>query len=385
MKIVQIIETADPGGAESVLVALAQGMRAGHESAGVTLLEGWTSHTLREAGIPVEVMPLKRAFDLGWALRFARYLREQRADVVHAHEFAASCYATLGAKLAGVPLVCTIHGKNYWPERYYRRAAFRRVIGSASAFIAVSDDLRAFASRVLGVDPARLRVIHNGVDARKYAHDHEMRVRMRAHLGLADTTEAILAVGELSAVKGHEVLVRAAASLARAGRNLHVLIAGEGGERERLRELAVQLGIGERLHLLGFRRDVPALLAAADVFAMPSFSEGMPLAMIEAMASAVPIVASEVGGIPSLVTHRSHGLLARAGDADAFAGAMRTLLDDPIARRVYTDAAHRRFLNHFSLDSMLENHRNLYESACQSNPRRPAKSRTGLEQRPEAR
>lgn len=130
---------------------------------------------------------------------------------------------------------------------------------------------------------------------------------------------------------------------------------------------------------------MPALLAAADVFAMPSFSEGMPLAMIEAMASAVPIVASEVGGIPSLVTHRSHGLLARAGDADAFAGAMRTLLDDPIARRVYTDAAHRRFLNHFSLDSMLENHRNLYESACQSNPRRPAKSRTGLEQRPEAR
>ena len=385
MKIVQIIETADPGGAESVLVALAQGMQPVHESTGVTLLEGWTSRTLREIGIPVAVMPLKRAFDFGWPVRFARYLREQQADVVHAHEFAASCYAAMGAMLAGVPLVCTIHGKNYWPDRYYRRAAFRRVLSAASAFVAVSDDLRDFAASVLATDPGRIRVIHNGVDAMKYSRDPAMRALMRRQLGLGDNDEAILAVGELSAVKGHEVLIRAASSLVRARPNLRVVIAGEGGERARLLELATQLGFGERLHLLGFRRDVPALLAAADVFAMPSFSEGMPLAMIEAMASGVPIVASEVGGIPSLVTHGTDGLLVKAGDADALAAAMQAMLDDSGARNAYPDAAHRRFLNHFSLASMLENYRNLYESACASKPRRSATTRAGLHQRPQAR
>jgi glycosyltransferase involved in cell wall biosynthesis len=359
-------------------------MRSGHESTGVTLLEGWTSRTLREIGIPVEVMPLRRAFDFGWPLRFARYLREQRADVVHAHEFAASCYAAMGALLAGVPLVCTIHGKNYWPDRYYRRAAFRRVLGMAHGFVAVSEDLRDFAGGVLAVDPARIHVIHNGVDGKKYARDPAMRTTLRRQLGLGDGDEAILAVGELSAVKGHEVLVRAASSLARTRPNIKVLIAGEGGERARLLELAAQLGFGERLHLLGFRRDVPALLAAADVFAMPSFSEGMPLAMIEAMASGVPIVASAVGGIPSLIAHGTSGLLSQAGDGDALASALRAMLSDPDARRTCAEAAHRRFLDHFSLTSMLETYRNMYESACASKPGRPAKSRSGLQQRPEA-
>src|SRR6188768_429905 len=243
MKIVQIIETADPGGAESVLVALALGMRSGHESTGVTLLEGWTSQTLREHGIPVAVMPLKRSFDLGWTSRFANYLREQQADVVHAHEFAASCYGAVGAKLAGVPLVCTIHGKNYWPDRYYRRAAFRRVLATASSFVTVSDDLRDFAAGVLGVEAGRIRVIHNGVDAMKYSSNPAARALLRGQLGLHDGDEAILAVGELSTVKGHEVLLRAAASLARVRPSLHVVIAGEGGERARLLELAAQLGI----------------------------------------------------------------------------------------------------------------------------------------------
>lgn len=384
MKIVQVIETADPGGAESVLVALAQGMRSAHESAGVTLLEGWTSQTLREIGIPVEVMPLRRSFDLGWTSRFARYLREQQADVVHAHEFAGSCYAALGAKLAGVPLVCTIHGKNYWPDRYYRRAAFRRVLATASSFVTVSNDLRDFAAGVLGVDGKRIRVIHNGVDAMKYSRNNATRATLREQLGLGDADEAILAVGELSAVKGHEVLIRAAASLTRARPALHVVIAGEGGERARLLELAAQLGFGDRLHLLGFRRDVPALLSAADIFAMPSYSEGMPLAMIEAMATGTPIVASEVGGIPSLITHGTDGVLTKAGDADALASALKTLLENPGSRRTCADSAHRRFLNHFSLSSMLDNYRNLYESACASKPRRSATSRSGLQQ-PETR
>jgi len=364
MKVLQIIETADPGGAESVLVALALGIRASDESIGVTLLEGWTSRTLRELGIPVEIMPLSRAFDFGWALRFSKFLRERKIDVVHAHEFAASCYATLGAALTRVPVVCTIHGKNYWPNRYYRRAAFRRVIGAAHRFIAVSEDLRSFTAGVLGVDAARIQVIGNGVDGSKYFRDAAGRAQVRRELGLADHDEVILAVGELSTVKGHETLIRAVAALARERPLVRLLIAGEGGERTRLLELARELDFGGHLQLLGFRRDVPALLAAADVFAMPSFSEGMPLALIEAMAARTPIVASRVGGIPALVSHGKSGLLTEAGDPGLLADALGTLLANPLERQRYADQGHRAFLDHYSLQSMLDNYRAVYQSAC---------------------
>jgi glycosyltransferase involved in cell wall biosynthesis len=364
MKVLQIIETADPGGAESVLVALAQGIRGSDESIGATLLEGWTSRTLRELGIPVNVMPLSRAFDFGWALRFAKFLREQRIDVVHAHEFAASCYATLGAALSRVPVVCTIHGKNYWPHRYYRRAAFRRVIGAAHRFVAVSEDLRSFTADVLGIDSARIQVIGNGVDGSKYFRDASRRAQVRRELGLADQDEVIIAVGELSPVKGHETLIRAVAALARERPLVRLLIAGEGGQRAKLLELARELDFTGRVQLLGFRRDVPALLAAADVYAMPSFSEGMPLALIEAMAARMPIVASRVGGIPALVSHGKSGLLTEAGDPVMLADALRALVTDPGERQRYAEQGHRAFLDHHSLQSMLDNYRAVYQSAC---------------------
>lgn len=322
MKILHIIETPGTGGAERVLVDIATRLPGDFKSIGVAMQEGWTSAELRKCGIPVTVMPLQRAFDAGWARRFARFLRAEQVDVVQSHEFTANVYACVGARLAGIPIVCTTHGKNYWPFALYRRVAYRWVSRTAARFIAVSDDLGRFIASTLGIPQSRITIIRNGIDPDMFAPDAVVRRRVRLELGLRDEQPLLLACGELSEVKGHAVLLRALPNVLAARPGAMLAVAGDGPLRQQLEALAASLGITSSVRFLGFRRDVPDLLRAADVFVMPSLSEGLPLAILEAMAAEVPIVATEVGGIPELIRPGHTGWLVPAGDSAALGSAL---------------------------------------------------------------
>jgi glycosyltransferase involved in cell wall biosynthesis len=345
VRVLHVIETPDPGGAESVLVSIAAGIRPEHESLGLALCEGWTTAQLRERGIATTVMPLRRAFDLSWPLRFSRFLRQQRIDVVHGHEFSANCYGALGARLAGVPMVCTTHGKNYWPLRYYRRAAYRWVVRNTSAFVAVSEDLRQFAVATLGIDASRIAMIPNGIDSRKFRPDSAQRARTREVLGIAPDALLVLSVGELSLVKGHSVLVAAM--------------------RDVVRRHANAVGISANMRLLGYRRDIAELLNAADLLVMPSLSEGMPLAILEAMSAGVPVIATRVGGIPELITEGASGWLVAVGDAAQLAIAMTAALSSSDMRRRFAVEGIARVAQRCSDSAMIAAYVELYQRALE--------------------
>jgi glycosyltransferase involved in cell wall biosynthesis len=211
----------------------------------------------------------------------------------------------------------------------------------------------------LAVLACRASVIQNGIDLAPYVAPPipEERVRLRRALGLGAEDVAIGSVGLLWRAKGQEHLLRALARL----QDVVVFLVGSGADEKPLRDLAVDLGITGRVRFLGWRDDVRQLLQAVDLYVQPSLTEGLPLAVVEAGAAGLPIVASDVGGIPEIITHGANGLLVPPGDPQALAQAIQKLIEDPQMARRLGDAARQAAFERFSAEAMAERYMQLYE------------------------
>jgi glycosyltransferase involved in cell wall biosynthesis len=227
----------------------------------------------------------------------------------------------------------------------------------SDAVVAVSEDTKRHLDERLGLAPDVVSVISNGVLVERGNRD-----RVRNELGLRPDESLVMASGSLVERKGHAVLIRALASLDRA-LPWRLAIAGQGREREALEQLAVALGVADRVHVLGFRDDMPDVLAATDIFAMPSLWEGLPLALLEAMAAGKPIVASATSGIPEAMTSGCEGILTAPGDVGQLAGALEQLMRDGALRDRLGAAAAARAAAEFSFDAMIGKYEALYRGA----------------------
>jgi glycosyltransferase involved in cell wall biosynthesis/predicted ATP-grasp superfamily ATP-dependent carboligase len=356
--VLQLIETGGPGGAERVLVNLAASLDASadYRCAAGLLKEGWVSSELRGLGIETHLFRLRRPLDPRLVLALARYMRQAGVDLVHTHEFTMNVYGIVAAALARVPAVATVHGRGYFAEAGRRVAALKFAAHVGGALVAVSKDIQRFLSGELGFRAVHL--IPNGVDMNRLAGGD--RARGRAAIGVPDPIPVVGTVGNLYPVKGHRVLLSALARL-ESSPPAHLVIAGRGGEEDTLREQSRELGIADRVHLLGYREDVPDLLAAFDIYALPSFSEGQSLALIEAMAAGLPVVATAVGGNPEILGESGiSGILVPPRDPEALAESLARLLAGPEAGRRMGEAARTRARAEFSLEMMIERYRSLY-------------------------
>ena len=248
----------------------------------------------------------------------------------------------------------TMHGGRYYAAKLRRRLALRWAATCASALVAVSASLKASLSQDLWLRPERILLVRNGVPCREPG-----RSQLRSELGLSDTDCLLLAVGNLYPVKGHLHLLEALPRLSQRHRFPHLAIAGRGELAEVLTNRARALGLEKHFHLLGLRDDIPELLAAADVFVHPSLSEGLPMAVLEAMFAGRPIVASSVGEIPA-VLGGDGGLIVPPADPESLARAIECLLEDPGLRTQLSEQARRRAGEHFSLDRMVRHYLALY-------------------------
>ncbi len=360
INVLHMMEGGEPGGAETVLVEIAANLGDGYTSHGLMLEAGWASHALTERGIPVEVLPLVRAFDFGWPRRLARLIRERNIHLIQSHEFTTNCYATAAARLAGIPIVCTVHGKNYYPERLYRRAATRWTAKNAGAFVAVSHDLSGFLTARVGIPEARIHTIHNGADLARFASPAKRRSAVRKELGIKGDRFVCITVAALFEVKAHEVLLEAAAQMIQSHPHATFLLVGEGPLEAHLRARAHQLGVADHVVFAGFRSDIPDLLAAADLFVLPSHSEGLPVSVIEAAAAGLPVVATRVGGLAEVVEDGLSGTLVPAGAADALAHAIGCMAADPERTRHMAGAGQRVVRERFGMERMITAYTRLY-------------------------
>jgi glycosyltransferase involved in cell wall biosynthesis len=240
--------------------------------------------------------------------------------------------------------------------------AYRLAAMEAASLVTVSKDLQQFLCQTTGIPADSVRVICNGIDLVPGMQSKRNRDRLGA-IGIPPDAHVVGAVGNLYAVKGHIHLVRALRQIVQQRPNVHVVILGRGEEQEALRAEATALGIADHFHLLGYCNDVQGWLNTMDVYAMPSLSEGLPLSLLEAMASTIPVVVTKVGGIPEVISDGETGFLVAVGDIDALARRIMLLLDQPSLAERIAKAGRSLVQRRFSLEAMAGAYSALYQEA----------------------
>jgi glycosyltransferase involved in cell wall biosynthesis len=265
--------------------------------------------------------------------QLAKMIKRERIDLVHSHSIIGTLCTIPGWCVSGRPVIVeTSHGREFWREGKPLKGSFwldRQSSRFVSTYIAVSHATARFLSTTKGVPSNKIVVIHNGQDLSSLlpptAQD---KARARVELGLRNQ-QTILLLGRLSVEKGHTFLLEALKRLSLRRPHLTAMFAGIGPLERDLKALCNTLGLVDRVLFLGYRADLSRLLAASDLVVLPSISEGLPLAAVEALASARPVVATQVGGIPEIVLDGETGLLVPPNDSAALAAAIDRILDDP--------------------------------------------------------
>jgi glycosyltransferase involved in cell wall biosynthesis len=363
LRVAHLIESDGPGGAERVLADLALGLQAAGAYNLVLLPadgEGWLARQLEGSGVAIEYFRLNGPFSPACARSLAAALRHHAIDIAHSHEFSLAVYGSWASWLAGVQHLITMHGSRYYADRLRRRLAMRAAVAASGRLVAVSRQLADDLSRVLGAPRSTIEIVPNGV--RPAIAD---RAALRAELGLPPAAKLLVAVGNLYPVKGHRHLIDAMALLAPRYPALHVAICGRGDLEPELAAQARDLGIGDRVHLIGLRSDIANVLASADIFVHPSLSEGLPLALLEAMFAARPIVASDVGEIGTVLANGA-GVVVPPGSAPALALAIDRLLGSPSLARSIAQQAYRRAGDEYDVSRMVSRYGSLCDQVLRS-------------------
>ena len=362
--VLYLLETGGPGGAERMLLDLAENLGPGWEPVVGVMKAGWLQSQAALAGIPCAMVSGNGLGDLDVLERLLETVETHEIDVIHAHEFYMSTIGTLVSWATGVPLVVTIHGKSYYPDKRRRRAACRLMAAGAAALVTVSEDLCRFFCHTTGTPLDRVRVIYNGIDLRGGSAARCRNPELLDSAGIPREAKIVGCVGNLYPVKGHLDLIRATQTIVKQRPTTHVVILGRGALHDVLVAEAQALGIRDRIHLLGYRDDVKEWLSAMDVFTMPSLSEGLPLSLLEAMAAGVPPVVTEVGGMPEVVQDGETGFIIPARNVAALADRLAYLLGNPPLAAKMGVAARDRILDQFTVDRMAAEYRAVYRQAA---------------------
>ena len=356
-RILYLIDDLTLGGAQRALLSQAAALDRERFEVHVASLElrpgGPLAQSFREAGIAVHTLTTVGE-PLGLApLRLRALVTSLRPDVVHTHLARAGIAGRIVARSRRVPhVVSTLHHLSDWTERrlHPMRILDRATLPLADRICAVSDAVR---DAVASMSPAlreRTVTLRNGVVLEDFQIPEGGRAAARARLGLAPADFVVGTVGRLEPSKGIETLLRAAAKASTRAPMLQLLIVGDGSDRWRLEELTRALQISSWVTFTGSRADVPRFLAAADLFACPSRSEGLGLAAIEALAAGLPVLASHAGGLPEIVEDRVSGRLLPPDAPEEWADAIAHAATHPESLEPWRRAAARR-AHAFSIES----------------------------------
>jgi glycosyltransferase involved in cell wall biosynthesis len=350
------------GGAEKTLFTLATRLDAARfQTAGVVSLKpaGHYSHRLDRQGVKTHSLGMSGWPSLRDADTLAGIIREARPDIVHALMYQAIQLCRFVKRRAGASFKLVSSPRvNYRTRSAWSLLVDRWLKAADDLLIAESEASREYLTRRRGYAADRVRTVHNGVELPEIPSTAE-RKGARLQLGLREGELLLLSMGRLDAQKGYHLLIDAVAAL-RGSRKPRCAIVGEGPRRDRLRAQIARLGLERIVQLPGERGDVRSWLCAADAFVLPSLWEGLPNALLEAMALGLPVVASGVDGVPEAVTDGQDGLLVAPGDAGALSGALAKLMDDPELRRRLGQAARARMAEGFTLSAMLAGYEAAY-------------------------
>lgn len=358
----QLTEDLGLGGLEHVVATLCTTLDPNRfETSALCLKDGGPlADELTARGIPVfHLTPPRGRADYFAAAKIARILRRERIDVVHTHNTSAFIDGGLAALLAGTPMhVHTDHSRLFPDKRRYMIAEY---VMSHFAYrvVGVSDHTVAELRRYERIPLSKLTTIPNGIDGGAFDRERDTTLKRR-ELGIAPGSAVIGVAVRLTEQKGVTYLLKAMPQILSVHPETVLVVAGDGVLAQPLREEAKALGVHGHVRFIGPRRDIPELLSMFDLYALPSEWEGLPMIILEAMAAACPIVASDVGGVSTAVRDGENGYLVPARDVGALAQRITALLGDARRRREFGEAGRRFFRERFSAKAMAAAYARVY-------------------------
>lgn len=336
-KILHLRDTYEIGGPGKTILETHRAIDAGRFELhlGIFLAHGESEDSpfvteARRLHLPVHFVRGRSSYDPRLIWEVAELVRTLDIDIVHAHEVKSDVIAFLAARIRPVPLVTTLHGwiGNGLKQRCLT-ALDKRIVRGFDQVIAVSREIYE-ELKAHGVPQDRLRLVHNAIVVERYVRTGK-RGAMAVLLGKTVAQPIIASIGRLSAEKGHADLVEALALVKKAGRKFTMVFIGDGPERERLARQVAALGLEDAVYMPGYIREPQALLEEVDLMVLPSHTEGLPNAALEALLMEVPVLATRVGGTPEVIVDGETGRLVSPRSPEQLAGAIQEFSDDSAA------------------------------------------------------
>ena len=356
MKILQIIPTFGVGGAETMCAGLCRQLQAmGHEVTAVSLSGDRTPITrgLEAAGVSIRYLDKALGLDLGCVGRLKRVIREEKPDILHTHLHALKYAALAGGNL---PIVHTVHNQAAQEAVFLDQQIGRRLFRAGRALpVALTGEIRQSVAQLYGLEEGKIPIVTNGIDLTRCQEKGEYTLHYPIE---------ILHVGRFFPQKNHKCILQAATILKKKGINARVRCYGDGPLLEEIRGQTRELGLENQVLLEGITEDVYSRMAESDLFILPSSWEGMPMTVIEAMGTGLPVIAARVGGIPDMLRDGESGLLIDP-TPQALAQAIERLTKDEALRQHLGEEA-RKDAQRFSLPAMARGYEALYQSRLEA-------------------
>lgn len=365
IRVLHLITRLPVGGAERLLADVVHSLDSTRFESIVCCIRdgGMIAEQIAATGVPVVTLGLMQhgGFDRQVIPRLCELIREHRIDLVHSHLYHANLYGRLAAARCGVAAIASVHN-TYVKRKWYRHLINRWLGRRSAAVIAVSEDIRRDIERHDHIPSGKVVVIPNGIDISRIATTLSP-LEAKRRLGFSEDHFLLGCVGRLEEQKGHAYLLSAMAELRPSFPQLRLAIAGDGRKRTELIALADRLGLADVVTFLGVRDDMAAILRAFDVYVMPSLWEGLSLAMLEAMAAALPVLISDVGGAAEVLGENEFGRRVAPGNVGALCTELRLLIESPELRQDLARKAKQRVESRYDAKIMIRRLEDLYAKA----------------------
>ena len=369
IRVLECIRQGQIGGGETHLLSLVENLdRSRFEPVVLSFTEGPMVERLRAMGVRTHVLYTERPFDVAKWRKVKQLIAAEGVDLVHAHGTRASSNTLWAARRLRIPLVYTIHGWSFHDDqpfwvRQLRIWGERWITARSALNIAVSA-----SSRQTGIEKIagfRAVVVNNGIDQRKFSPSRKL-ADVRGELDIPRDAVLLLFLARFTGHKQPLTLIRAfheaIGKMAEVGKTagLQLLMVGEGDEKEEGMRLAAELGLSEKVHFSPFRQDVPDVLAAADIYVLPSLWEGLPIGLLEAMAMRKAVIGTKVDGTREVLCDGENGLVVEPGDVSALAAAIVRLAGDGELRESMGARAEETVRERFNATVMTKEIENIY-------------------------
>jgi glycosyltransferase involved in cell wall biosynthesis len=316
LRVLECIRQGQIGGGESHLLSLVENLdRSQFDPVVLSFTDGPMIDRLKEMNVPAHVIYTEKPFDVRkWGI-VKKFLAEQNVDLIHAHGTRAASNILWAARSLRIPVIYTVHGWSFHQDqsplvRNIRIQGEKYIVSRTALNISVSVSNQQSGKEYM--KDFKSVVINNGIDQNKFNPARSFK-NIRKELGIAENGLLVLFIARFTSHKQPLALIEAFKQALPAQPRMHLLMVGEGDERPAAEALIAQHGLQDHITLEGFRQDVPDILAAADIFVLPSLWEGLPIGLLEAMAMGKAVIATNVDGTREVVAHNSNGLLIETG------------------------------------------------------------------------